>query len=146
MPGRLPHLDGFASGGCAREPRSCCRASNLWFPASQSVIVMPRLDPVEQQGDDADRILAVLGADLLGQYAVAPVALLRHALAQEGIDAEAWSDEPFAHLSSWPWLRRDPRRPGCAPRGLDRSTCSSRSGATCNGIRSVSGTPTNTAA
>ncbi|MGV1007208.1 MAG: DrmB family protein [Dermatophilaceae bacterium] len=97
--GRLPHLDGFASGGCEREPRlMLVGASNLWFPASQSVIVMPRLDPAEQQADDADRIRARLEAELLRQYAAAPVALLRHALVREGIDSGAWSDEHMRHL------------------------------------------------
>ena len=97
--GRLPHLDGFASGGCVREPRlMLVGASNLWFPASQSVIVMPRLDPLEQQGDDADRIRAALGAELLRQYAEAPTTLLRHGLAREGIDTDGWSDEHLAHL------------------------------------------------
>ena len=68
--GRLPHLDGFAPGGCSKEARlMLVGASNLWFPAVTSAIVMPRLDPVKQKADFADRIKVALGADKLAKYA-----------------------------------------------------------------------------
>ena len=63
--GRLPHLDGFAVDGCDAETRlMLVGASNLWFPAVQSVIDMPRLDAAEHNADLADRIKAVLGEKL----------------------------------------------------------------------------------
>ncbi len=63
--GRLPHLDGFDSDGCDLEPRlMLVGASNLWFPAVQSIIDMPRLDPAEKTRDDADRLASALGDDL----------------------------------------------------------------------------------
>lgn len=66
--GRLPHLDGFATGGCVREARlMLVGASNLWFPALQSIVDMPRFDPAEQLRDRADLIKAALG-DKLQKY------------------------------------------------------------------------------
>lgn len=63
--GRLPHLDGFAEGGCDKEPRlMLVGASNLWFPAVQSIIVMPRLNEAEKLQDLADRMRVVLGENL----------------------------------------------------------------------------------
>lgn len=63
--GRLPHLDGFDTTGCDLEPRlMLVGASNLWFPAFQSIIDMPRLDPADKAKDDAVRLASVLGDDL----------------------------------------------------------------------------------
>lgn len=68
--GRMAHLDGFASGGCNKEARlMLVGASNLWFPALTSAIVMPRLDPAKQRADLADRIKVALGAEKLAKYA-----------------------------------------------------------------------------
>ena len=63
--GRLPHVDGFAAGGCGREPRlMLVGASNLWFPVTQSIIDMPRLDPQARLKERADMLKTVLGEDL----------------------------------------------------------------------------------
>jgi hypothetical protein len=56
--GRHPHLDSFDEGGCGWPTRlMLIGASNLWFPATQSIIVMPESAP-EKAEDLADRIRA----------------------------------------------------------------------------------------
>ncbi|MFF4418061.1 DrmB family protein [Streptosporangium sp. NPDC001559] len=63
--GRHAHLDAFQPGGCRNEARLLLvGASNLWFPATQSIIVMPESQE-EQEGDLADRIRIALGDKLL---------------------------------------------------------------------------------
>ncbi|MDR2454529.1 MAG: DUF1998 domain-containing protein [Bifidobacteriaceae bacterium] len=67
--GRLPHLDAFIEAGCDQEARlMLVGASNLWFPASQSIIDMPRLDAAEKANEDALRLKSLLG-DKLAKYA-----------------------------------------------------------------------------
>jgi hypothetical protein len=62
--GRHPHLDAFEPRGCAKSPRLILvGASNLWFPATQSIIVMPESQQ-EQTDDLATRIRAALGEKL----------------------------------------------------------------------------------
>ena len=66
--GRHPHLDAFEPGGCGRQTRlMLIGASNLWFPATQSIIVMPE-SAEEKASDLADRIRVALG-DRLARYA-----------------------------------------------------------------------------
>lgn len=68
--GRLPHLDGFVRDGCEQETRlMLVGASNLWFPAVQSIIDMPRLDATDKTREDAARLVATLGATKLARYA-----------------------------------------------------------------------------
>lgn len=68
--GRMPHLDGFEVDGCDKDARlMLVGASNLWFPALTSAIVMPRLDPAQQRADLADLIKSALAADKLTKYA-----------------------------------------------------------------------------
>lgn len=62
--GRHPHLDGFDPQCTAAARLMLVGASNLWFPALQSIIDMPRLDPAEKLRDDALRLRVALGADL----------------------------------------------------------------------------------
>ena len=63
--GRLPHVDGFAAGGCDQEARlMLVGASNLWFPVTQSIIDMPRLDPQALLRERAGQLKAALGEDL----------------------------------------------------------------------------------
>lgn len=96
--GRLPHLDGFASEGCDKEARlMLVGASNLWFPAVQSIIDMPRLDPAEKRRDDADRVKAALGEDLHAFHDQPKV--LRALLKKAGIDAGQWSEDDLAALT-----------------------------------------------
>ncbi len=66
--GRHPHLDAFEPQRCGNEARLILvGASNLWFPATQSIIVMPE-SPQEQAGDLAARIRVALG-EKLAKYA-----------------------------------------------------------------------------
>lgn len=65
--GRFPHLDVFTTKGCDQEVRlMLVGASNLWFPATQSIIDMPRLDPQEILKDRANALAAAIGEDLGG--------------------------------------------------------------------------------
>lgn len=67
--GRMPHLGSFDPAGCDKPLHlMLVGASNLWFPALESVIVMPRLDPAELAADIADQIAAALG-DKLAKWA-----------------------------------------------------------------------------
>ncbi|MFK0133241.1 DrmB family protein [Streptomyces rubiginosohelvolus] len=65
--GRHPHLDAFEPKGCRNKTRLILvGASNLWFPATQSIIVMPESQQ-ERASDLADRIRTSLG-DKLAKY------------------------------------------------------------------------------
>jgi hypothetical protein len=67
--GRHPHLDAFDPRGCGRDTRlMLIGASNLWFPATHSIIVMPE-SAAEKSGDIADRIRIALGPERLAKYA-----------------------------------------------------------------------------
>ncbi|MDO5696762.1 MAG: DUF1998 domain-containing protein [Dermatophilus congolensis] len=96
--GRLPHLDGFEQEGCDREPHlMLVGASNLWFPAVQSIIVMPRLDAAARDRDHADTIRVILG-ERLAQFA-GQIPVLRALLETDGrFDARALSDTELASL------------------------------------------------
>jgi Domain of unknown function (DUF1998) len=66
--GRHPHLDAFEPSGCGGQARlMLIGASNLWFPATHSIIVMPE-SPEEKASDLADRIRVALG-ERLARYA-----------------------------------------------------------------------------
>lgn len=63
--GRHPHLDGFTPSGCTKRPRLILvGASNLWFPALTSAVVMPRLDPAQIERDLVDELRRAVGAKL----------------------------------------------------------------------------------
>ena len=65
--GRHPHLDAYATGGCAAGTHlMLIGASNLWFPILQRVIVMP-MDAGERKQNLADRLRAALG-DKVAKY------------------------------------------------------------------------------
>lgn len=54
--GRHPHLDAFEPNGCRQDTKlMLVGASNLWFPASFSIVVMPE-SPEEKASDLADQI------------------------------------------------------------------------------------------
>ncbi|MEH0625049.1 DUF1998 domain-containing protein [Streptomyces stelliscabiei] len=62
--GRHPHLDAFEPGGCGNDTRlMLVGASNLWFPATHSIIVMPE-STEERKSDLADQIRIALGEKL----------------------------------------------------------------------------------
>jgi hypothetical protein len=65
--GRHPHLDTFEPNGCGRDTKlMLIGASNLWFPASQSIIVMPE-SAEEKASDLADQIRTTVG-DRVARY------------------------------------------------------------------------------
>ena len=69
--GRHPHLDAFEPDGCGADSKlMLIGASNLWFPSTLSIIVMPE-SPEEKAEDLADRIRLAL-ADKLAKYAANP--------------------------------------------------------------------------
>lgn len=65
--GRHPHLDAFEPKGCRNATKLILvGASNLWFPATQSIIVMP--ESQQERADDlANQIRVALG-DKLAKY------------------------------------------------------------------------------
>jgi len=97
--GRMPHLDGFAAGGCDKDARlMLVGASNLWFPALTSAIVMPRLDPAQQKADLADRIKVELGVTRLEKYA-GNGEMLRDLL-EDKVDVSELSDADLEGLAA----------------------------------------------
>jgi hypothetical protein len=67
--GRHPHLDAFEPKGCKQATKlMLVGASNLWFPASFSIVVMPE-SPEEQASDLADQIRTQIPRERLLRYA-----------------------------------------------------------------------------
>lgn len=67
--GRHPHLDAFEPNGCRLDTKlMLVGASNLWFPATYSIIVMPETAQ-EKTVDLADLVVGALGRDRLAKYA-----------------------------------------------------------------------------
>ncbi|MEU3337076.1 DUF1998 domain-containing protein [Streptomyces sp. NPDC006668] len=93
--GRHPHLDAFDHRGCRHKTRLILvGASNLWFPATQSIIVMPESQQ-EKEGDLADRIRTALG-DRLGKYRD-DIGMIRDLLAVAGrVDVTGLTDPELA--------------------------------------------------
>ncbi len=87
--GRHPHLDAFED--CRNETRLILvGASNLWFPATQSIIVMPESQQ-EQDNDLADQIRIALG-EKLTKYRH-NLDMLRDLLESSKVDVAALSDD-----------------------------------------------------
>ncbi|MEU4090140.1 hypothetical protein [Streptomyces aureus] len=62
--GRHPHLEAFEPKGCRNETRlTLVGASNLWFPATHPIVVMPESQE-EKASDLADRVRTTLGEKL----------------------------------------------------------------------------------
>lgn len=114
--GRHPHLDAFEPNGCGNETRlMLVGASNLWFPATQSIIVMP--DAQEQKSALTDRIRTELGAKLakfkddlntlrdMLDLAKVDVSMLTDAELREVVDAAAApppsKEEQEARIREW---------------------------------------------
>ena len=94
--GRHPHLDAFEPGGCGAQTKlMLVGASNLWFAATLSIIVMPE-SAQEKAEDLADRIRAVLG-DKLAKYA-GSLDILRDFLDAGGVDVTGLSDGDLGGL------------------------------------------------
>jgi hypothetical protein len=94
--GRHPHLDAFEPGGCGAQTKlMLVGASNLWFAATLSIIVMPE-SAQEKAEDLADRIRAVLG-DKLAKYA-GSLDILRDFLDAGGVDVTGLPDGDLGAL------------------------------------------------
>ena len=65
--GRHPHLNAFDAECGARPVPIMMGASNLWFPSTQSIIVMPRTDAEEKEAL-ADRLRVELGVEQVKQF------------------------------------------------------------------------------
>jgi hypothetical protein len=94
--GRHPHLDAFEPGGCGAESKlMLIGASNLWFPSTLSIIVMP--ESAEETADDlADRIRVTLGENL-ATFA-GNLVVLRALLETGKIDVKGLSDAELSAL------------------------------------------------
>lgn len=92
--GRHPHLDAFESCGY-RTRLMLVGASNLWFPATQSIIVMPE-SKEEKASDLADRIRLALAENL------APfrdnLTVIRALLSTAKVDVTTLNDDELAKL------------------------------------------------
>jgi hypothetical protein len=89
--GRHAHLGTFDPKGCGQGLHLLLvGASNLWFAASESVIVMPRRDPAERRADLADALLAAVGEDKLRRR-VADLEMIRD-LAEDKVDLANTTD------------------------------------------------------
>ncbi|WP_318244493.1 DrmB family protein [Oerskovia merdavium] len=93
--GRHPHLGAFDKRGCKNGTRfMLLGASNLWFPATQAIVVMPEAEAATQE---------TLGVQLLAEAGKKRVEKyhdrlddLREYLEDEESDLAAWSDETLA--------------------------------------------------
>ncbi|MDX6739037.1 DUF1998 domain-containing protein [Actinocorallia sp. A-T 12471] len=95
--GRHPHLDAFKPGGCRHETRlMLVGASNLWFPATQSVIVMPAESIEEGHSDLADKVRIALGEEKLAKYGK-DLETLRDVLGGK-VDVAGLSDDELAEV------------------------------------------------
>ncbi|OCB20811.1 hypothetical protein A5674_04130 [Mycobacterium malmoense] len=89
--GRHPHLNAFDKHCDARPALIMMGASNLWFPSTQSIIVMPRTD-AEKAEELADRLRAELGIDEIRQFA-GQLDVIRAMARLKNIDVDGVSDD-----------------------------------------------------
>lgn len=122
--GRHPHLDDFAPDGCTNPTRlMLIGASNLWFAATESIIVMP--DQAEERvADLAERVRAALAEDLAevrDQPRVARMLLRRDdSPALRGLDLDHISDdELLAAMNAPPVPPQSPEEQGVAVEAWD---------------------------
>ena len=71
-------------------------ASNLWFPSTQSIIVLPRTD-AEEQGALADRLRSALGLEKISKYA-SNLEIFRDFAETAEIDLSALSETDLTSL------------------------------------------------
>lgn len=92
--GRHPHLNAFDASCNARPALIMMGASNLWFPSTQSIIVMPRTDAEETEAL-SDRLRAELGIDQINQFGD-QVPVIRALAEARGIGISSVPDEELA--------------------------------------------------
>ncbi|MGL5860732.1 MAG: DrmB family protein [Phycicoccus sp.] len=98
--GRHPHLDGY-DRECGLDTRlMLVGASNLWFSASASVIVMP-MEEADRDVVASDALLSSLGSELLEDYADRPERLrsVAQPLLPPTFDLGAFTDDELAALA-----------------------------------------------
>jgi Domain of unknown function (DUF1998) len=94
--GRHPHLDAFEPKGCGAETKlMLIGASNLWFPSTLSIIVMPE-SAEEKATDLADRLRVALGDDLA--ECAGDLGLIRRFAKIAKVDVTGQSDDELAAL------------------------------------------------
>ena len=89
--GRHPHLNAFDATCDARPALIMMGASNLWFPSTQSIIVMPRTDAEEKEAL-GDRLRVELGVEQIQQFAD-QVDVIRALANAKNIDVSTVTDE-----------------------------------------------------
>lgn len=92
--GRHPHLNAFDAECGARPTLIMMGASNLWFPSTQSIIVMPRTDAEETEAL-ADRLRAELGVVQVQQFGD-QITVIRALASARNIDLTGASDNDIA--------------------------------------------------
>lgn len=94
--GRHPHLDIFENDCKARPSLILMGASNLWFPSTQSIIVLPRTE-IEERGALADRLRSSLGLEKIAKYS-SSLEIFRDFAEAAGVDLTAWNDADLTAL------------------------------------------------
>ena len=89
-----PHLGAFFPGCESRPTLIMMGASNLWFPSTQSIIVMPRTD-AEKKEVLADHLRVELGIDQITQFG-SQIPVIRALAAARNIDVAGLSDADIA--------------------------------------------------
>lgn len=89
--GRHPHLNAFDAKCDARPTLIMMGASNLWFPSTQSIIVMPRTD-AEVKEALADRLRAEVGVAQVQKFAD-QVSVIRALAEAKNLDVLGVTDE-----------------------------------------------------
>jgi hypothetical protein len=92
--GRHPHLGRFESGCKAQPALIMMGASNLWFPSTQSIIVMPRSD-AEKREALGDQLRLELGAEQIEQFG-SQLAVIRALAGAHHVDLTGVSDDDLA--------------------------------------------------
>ncbi|BCB86610.1 hypothetical protein Psuf_039230 [Phytohabitans suffuscus] len=91
---RHPHLGAFYPGCQARPVLIMMGASNLWFPSTQSIIVMPRSD-AEKKEVLADHLRVELGIDQIKQFGD-QIPVIRALASARNIDVSGLADADIA--------------------------------------------------
>lgn len=94
--GRHPHLGEFFPGCEAKPALIMMGASNLWFPVTQSIIVMPRSD-AERKEVLADRLRVELNVDDLRTFSD-QIPVIRALAGARNIDVTELADEDIATI------------------------------------------------
>ena len=92
--GRHPHLSAFDKECDARPALIMMGASNLWFPSTQSIIVMPRTD-AEKAEELGDRLRVEVGVEQVKQFA-GQLDVIRAMAKMKNIDLSPVSDDSLS--------------------------------------------------